>query len=371
MSQQAELDIKLQRIRGYMKRSDLDAIALTRRANFSWLSCGGTNHVNAASETGVASLVVTDDTVYCVTNTIEAGRIADEELAGMDVEMVVVPWHDASASQRAWAEVLGSRRCACDVHPGGMDEQVLLLGKDFDHLRAPLTDPEIERYRELGQRASMVMEQVGHTVEPGTTEAEIAAQLSRRMWDHGTRPWVILIAADDRLRKFRHPVVTDTRADKIVMIVVCAERYGLLCSLTRIISFVPIDDDLRRRHEACTTVDAAMISGSTPGRTIGEVLADAQKVYSEYGFADEWQLHHQGGPTGYSPRDCVATPGNPMTITSNQALAWNPSITGTKSEDTIIATDLGPLLMSCPVDWPTVQATWQGKSVTRADILER
>jgi len=56
----------------------------------------------------------------------------------------------------------------------------------------------------------------------------------------------------------------------------------------------------------------------------------------EQGFADEWKLHHQGGPAGYEPREFVATPITDNVISAGQVFAWNPSITGgVKSEDTV------------------------------------
>ncbi len=54
-----------------------------------------------------------------------------------------------------------------------------------------------------------------------------------------------------------------------------------------------------------------------------------------------------------------------------QAFAWNPSITGTKSEDTILATPDGPEVISGSPDWPLVEATAAGRLVARPDILVR
>jgi antitoxin VapB len=62
-----------------------------------------------------------------------------------------------------------------------------------------------------------------------------------------------------------------------------------------------------------------------------------QQVYRETGYADEWKQHHQGGPMGYEGRDYKATPTETRRVVENQAVGWNPSITGTKSEDTILS----------------------------------
>jgi len=56
---------------------------------------------------------------------------------------------------------------------------------------------------------------------------------------------------------------------------------------------------------------------------------------------------------------------------SPQAFAWNPSITGTKSEDTILTAPGGgaPEFLTQPLDWPATDVEWGGGTVARPDIL--
>ena len=56
-------------------------------------------------------------------------------------------------------------------------------------------------------------------------------------------------------------------------------------------------------------------------------------------------------------------------IYADQAFAWNPSITGTKSEDTIICRADGPQVMAAQTDWPMIEAQWNGQTMSRPDIL--
>jgi Xaa-Pro dipeptidase len=104
---------------------------------------------------------------------------------------------------------------------------------------------------------------------------------------------------------------------------------------------------------------------------MGDVFRKGINVYAEVGFADEWRLHHQGGPTGYRTREFRVTEGTDAVIVENQALAWNPSITGTKSEDTIIATPSGPIILSETDDWPKIEVDMGGATIARPDILVR
>jgi Xaa-Pro dipeptidase len=57
-------------------------------------------------------------------------------------------------------------------------------------------------------------------------------------------------------------------------------------------------------------------------------------------------------------------------VQENQAFAWNPSITGSKSEDTMIATSDGPILLSKPVFFPELKMEVEGVEFSRPDILE-
>ena len=66
-----------------------------------------------------------------------------------------------------------------------------------------------------------------------------------------------------------------------------------------------------------------------------------------------------------------ATPGDPTVAKASQGFAWNPSITGTKSEDIILCRDDGPEILSLAGDWPTFDVEINGTVYPRPDILAR
>ena len=208
-------------------------------------------------------------------------------------------------------------------------------------------------------------------VEPGMTEFEVAAALASEHYARQITPIVALIAADERLRKYRHPLPTSNPVRQVVMLVVCGRRHGLIVSATRLVHFGPLQDDLRRRHQSVVAIDAAMIAASTVGARIGQVFKTGVEAYQAEGFAEEWKLHHQGGPTGYAARDYRATAEVDDVVAPMQAFAWNPSITGTKSEDTILATPAGPEIISLSPAFPTLEVEIAGRKLRRSEILVR
>jgi antitoxin VapB len=292
----------------------------------------------------------------------------------MGIEVIDWPWYDAAAAERVAKELIAGRTIAADVSDIGefnhFNAGFSKLPDAFNELRWSLTPAEVERYRDGARRTSIAMEAACRRLTRGINEHEVSGILDEEMHRHALNPVVNLIASDDRIAKYRHPIAANKRVERSVMLVICSEFAGLITSMTRFVSFVPLTDDLKRRQRAVANVDAAINFSTRPGRTLGEMFQVLQNAYAEQGFVDEWKLHHQGGSAGYSAREAVAVPNHPAVVRENQAFAWNPSITGVKSEDTMLASGGGIEFLTQPSkDWPTVVATFEGREVRRPDIL--
>jgi Xaa-Pro aminopeptidase len=351
-----------------MRQKRLDLVLLTTRANFSWLTAGSLNHVAQATSEGVTTLAVTARGAWVLASAIEAPRMMAEELDADEFRLVTFPWHDDAARRSAVMDLTsGRKKVAADTDLCGLPR----LEADFAALRFSMTDGEIARYKRLGRDVAEILETVCTEIQPGETEWQVDGLLAELSLARGIRPFVRLVAADRRIERFRHPISTPTPIRRRAMVVTCGERHGLVVAASRLVNFGPLSKALRRKHQAVCNVDAAMILATQPGRQVAEVLQAGIAAYEAEGFAEQWQLHHQGGPTGYLGREYLATPGETRRVQPNQPFAWNPSITGTKSEDTILATDAGPVLLSRPVDWPTIEGACEAGTVPRADILVR
>jgi antitoxin VapB len=115
-------------------------------------------------------------------------------------------------------------------------------------------------------------------------------------------------------------------------------------------------------------VEAALLDATIVGNSFSDPINAAIAAYPANGFdADEWTKHHQGGPTGFLPRDWPANKGSTRLIQSNQPIAWNPTGKGWKAEDTIIATNSGVKLLSVDPEWPSFEV----KGRSRAFLLQK
>jgi len=363
MNQRAEFEIKIARLRQLLAEKQLDAVLLQRVSSIAWATCGADVHINTAASDGACALVIMPDRHSVVTNTIEAARLENEEgLGEQGWQFEVTPWY---SPENRLAELLEGKRVGCDgLYANGQD-----LSAELALLRSQLTEPEQERFRKLGKMCAQSMDEAIRMVKPGMTEFEIAGSLSGVTERRGVQAVVNLIGTDERIFQYRHAIPTDKELARYAMLVLCGRKWGLICSITRLVHFGPLPEEVQRKMQAVAAVDAAMIAATRPGSTLKGVFADAQRAYAAQGYPDEWQSHHQGGLAGYEAREITATPNTGQNIWMGQAFAWNPSIKGAKSEDTILVGAHTNEILTAVEGWPMVEVQLGNEVFQRPAIL--
>jgi Xaa-Pro aminopeptidase len=364
-----ELDEKRERLVRLCHEASLAGVILTTQANFSWLTGGRTNRIDGSRELGAGSLLgAADGRVYILANAIEMPRLAGEELAEWAFTPVDYPWAEDHASPdtlvRLSRQVLGAdARLGADWPIAGATVV------DVARVRAPLTRTELDRYRQLGRDVAQAFERTCRALQPGMSEQEIARRASDAAASVGARAIVGLVAADERLAKFRHPVPTTVAWRRTVLVAQVAQRHGLSVSISRIVNAGPIDGDLAHRTRAACGVFGALLDATRPDAIAAEIFGAAAAAYARAGFPGEELKHHQGGATGYRSRDWVAHPSSKERVRAPQAFAWNPSITGTKVEDTALVTEDGVEMITSTGDWPSIPMTVGGRNLAAPDVL--
>jgi Xaa-Pro aminopeptidase len=320
-----DVEARIAIVRGLLAAHGADAALLRTRRNFAWLTVGGQNHVVAGSEEGSAPIVVDAAGAAVLAPIPEADRLVEEELGDLPLEVERLEWHDPTATDEA-VRARGARIVVDDA----------ALEPLLAPLRTRLIDLEHTRMRWLGERLTLVMDDGLERLQPGTPEAEAAAEALHALTADGIRVPVLLAAADDRIERYRHPLPTSAPIRRRFMLVAVAERWGLHVALTGIRELEPPPERIAQRLRAVGTVQEAMIEATVAGTTLGLVFAAAQRAYAAVGFPAEWRLHHQGGLLGYRPRERIATPGDGTVLEPGMAVAWNPSITGAKLEVSLL-----------------------------------
>jgi Xaa-Pro aminopeptidase len=359
-----EVAKKLRRLRARMADREVDAVVLTQLPNIAWLAAGASTYINLASDTGPTSLLVTLDTAYAVTDRIEAGRLEQEEsLPALGFALAIEPW-DRRGTQLL--ELISGLRVAQDGPGPGLD-----LSRDLQALRTHLEAEEVERLRQVGSLASAAIAEVMYAIEPGVAEYAVAGRLTQATLARGGHAVVNLVASDERIERYRHPLPTGKQVEHYVMVALCMRFQGLIAAVTRFVHFGALPSELAAKAQAVARVDARMILGTRAGMTMGDMYALTEQAYQDEGYPRAIEEHHQGGSIAYLPREVLAQPNGATVLDERQAFAWNPSVRGAKSEDTIVLGALGPEVVTQTPGWPIAPATADAKTVERPAILER
>lgn len=361
-----EIGIKLKRVHEVLESSDLDALYIVKAENFAWITAGGDSIITRFVESGVVGILITKTNQYAITNDIEYKRFIDEEkLDQLGFEVITQPWYENKTLEHIHRIIGAKGKFASDIAIQGAGDANQLISK----MQFSLTDNEIARYLHLGRVFSEVLEQLLAEVRPGDMELDIVGRINNALWKRNIDTVLYLVAGDDRIYKYRHCIPTENRIKKYMM-VSCNARYkGLITKITRFVHFGEPDASLLKQYADTVEVENRMIAATQIGVSDLVPLQTAIAAYEELGYHDMWKVHHQGGPQGYTNGYYLITSEVNGVVCPNQCYCYNPSMTGTKTEDAFIVTKEGPLMITRPISYPKIKSKIGDVEIERPGIL--
>jgi Xaa-Pro aminopeptidase len=364
-SRRSEIATKLGVVRDLLAEARIDALHLTATANTAWLTAGAATYVDESVDQAACSALVTPSEAFLLTDPIEAPRLRDEErLDDLGWTIIEEPWHSRGP---ALEQLTTGLRVATE-HQTAADDVTFWTALRWR--RATLCAGEQARLRAGARLAAAAMDEVARALRRGMTERAVAGQLAAACRARGATAIVTLVGGDERILRYRHPLATGHPIERYAMLVLCSRYRGLVTALTRSVYFGQLPSDLLNTAQAVARIDARMLAETAPGRTLAEMFALARGAYADAGRPQAIEEHHQGGPIGYLSREALATPANEWRLATGQAFAWNPSLRGAKSEDTIVLTERGVEVVSAIEGWPAWDIETPGGAFARPAILE-
>ena len=355
-----EVSRKLELIRETLTETGATGVRLKGTDWFAWATAGASNTVLLTAETGVAEVLVTVRDAWVLTDEIEAQRLEDEELSA-DFKLHVNPWADAAARESFVRELTNEGKVLSD-HPIPHVEKRLPASLQF-HKRVMMSS-ELERYREVGRKASEAMTEVLSKAQPTWTEYQLAGAGAEALWARGLHPALTLVAGERRLPLYRHATATGEAIGRIAMLVFCARGYGLYANLTRFVSFDSLGDERAELHRHVREIEAQALNLCKAGTSLDAVYHTLAQAYEQHGYPNAIREHHQGGTTGYLAREIVANPTTTDTLVDGISVAWNPSLPGAKVEDTFVILQDGTLEnLTFDPNWPSVEVEGRRRPV--------
>ena len=341
--------------------ADLDTVVLRDPANLTWL-LGCRVHVPQTLDSACLDVVLDlsgPPRITIVTNAIEAPRLKETELAGLDVSWTVVPWWEGRDAQLPTGPRVGSDR----PRAGSVS-----IAAELVDLRRSLSAHQQDLLRGVCSNAAAAATAAALRLAPTTTEYEAAGLFAAELLARELDPIVLLVGGVARLDAHRHPLPTSAALGDRGMLVACGRRHGLVASVTRIVSFVQLDPSERDAYQRLLEVERVFLDHTRAGARLGDVVTTGTAAYGKNGFDPlEWHRHHQGGLTGWQPRESPAAPTSDVVLAPGQVVAWNPSGGGWKVEDTALVTDAACQPLVHDPDWPTVDIGGRD----RPDVLVR
>ncbi len=187
-------------------------------------------------------------------NRIESARNMEEEgLSNMGFTQLEYEWYEGGELDVV-KKVVPVDQVGCDMPIDG----VRFVGNELKSLRYTLTPPEIERYLWLGEKTSQAVETVLTEMKQGDRESEIIGEMTRLLWRDGIGQVGYQAAADDRVYKYRHPIPTEQKIERYVMLNVMSIKWGLNVTITRLMHFGEIPEKLQKQYRDNVYIEWAM-----------------------------------------------------------------------------------------------------------------
>jgi Xaa-Pro dipeptidase len=362
----ADVQVKQERVHAFLEREGLDALVLGRQDNFAWVTAGGDSRVITTSEVGFAYLVLARDRRWLVSHAMDGQRFLDEQAPGQGYELETLYWHQGSPEERV-IELTQGMTVGADLPLPGARQ----YGAEIVDLHYPLTGLDLARCRWIGRTTNHILVQVAQGLELGTTEREVAARLLYEYALEGMTLDVLIVGFDDRVLRYRHPLATDKALQRYALLHPAARRWGLHANVTRLVHLEQPPSEIRRAIDAAQTVGAHVAAMLAPGVRFADVLAEQKRLYAQLGYPEEWNLHFQGGITGYTLADPSRCLDPAARAVSGQAYDYFITLTGAKFEELTLLTEKGVEFASLGPGWPA-RNVWTPSGIIQVpDVMIR
>jgi Xaa-Pro dipeptidase len=363
-----DVRIKEERVRDFLEKEGLDALVLGRQDNFAWVTAGGDNRVINNSDMGEGFVVITKDHKWLVAHHMDGRRFIEEQAPDQGYELVTLYWHQGTTAEEILELTAGMRVGADFTLPGARQ-----YGPEIVDLHYPFTDLDLKRLRWVGRKSNEIITRVAEDLKPGMTESEVAARFAYEYTLQGMSLDALMVGADERISRYRHPLAGDKAIDRYAFLHPAARRWGLHANVTRLVHFGEPPEEIRSAHRAVTTVGAHVATMLTPGVRFADILAEEKRLYTVLGYPDEWNYHFLGGISGYTLVDPTRCLDPEARVVLRQSYGYFITITGAKFEELMVLTENGVEIASLPADgeWPTRVASTPNGDITVPDILVR
>jgi Xaa-Pro aminopeptidase len=351
-------DQRLARVRASMAEQGVDVLLVSVGADLPWL----TGYEAMPLERLTMLVLPVDEQATLVVPRLEAPRVRNRPEA-----FVLRPWEEsedpvaivASLVGGAPSLAIGDRTWARFV----VDLQSALPGASWQKasdvtgpIRAVKDNAEVAVLRSAAQAADRVAAQLQGDQIPlvGRTEAEVSADIGRRLVDEGhQRVNFAIVAAGEEAASPHHDA--GSRVIEGGEVVLCdfggtyagPDGVGYCSDITRCVSIGEPSAEVAAAYGVLHDAQQAAVAAAVVGTACEEVDAVARRVIAAAGHGDRF-IHRTGHGIGVEEHEDPyvvagnATPLQPGHVFSVEPGIYTPGAWGLRLEDIVVATAAGP-----------------------------
>ncbi len=357
-----EIATRHQRIANFLRQEKFAALLIQQPSNFAWLTAGACNE-RGGSTGYTGSIFVTPEARVLVCSNADTAQFFETEVCNMGFQLKERPWFEPRNVMVA--DLCRGRRVASDSGFAGTTD----VGPRLAEMRLPLSEFDIVRQREAGKLLTHAIEATARGLTAGRTEAEIAGELSHRLFKHGLRPERLQILADGRGRRFRCWTYDQSPVQRYCTISAVASFHGLLVGAARTVCLEAAPPDVLKAFEPAALILATGVYFSQPDWELFEVWNRVHRLYEKTGAEAEWQLADQADIVEYEFGTIPVIPKSEYRLSAGTPIYWHPSVGPVQMGDTVLVTSRGTELLTASSDWPVIPIVVKGSKVDVPAIL--
>ncbi len=358
----SEIATRHQRVADFLRQEKYAALLIQQPSNFAWLTAGACNE-RGGSTGRTGSIFVTPDARVLVCSNADTAQFFETEVSNMGFQLKERPWFEPRNVMVA--DLCRGRRVASDSGFSGTTD----VSPRLIEMRLPLSDFDTARLREAGKLLTHAIEATARGLTVGRTEAEIAGELSHRLFKHGLHPERLQVLADGRGRRFRRWTYDQSPVQRYCSISAVASFHGLMVGAARTVCWGTAPPDLLKAFESAVLISAAGIYFSQPDWELFEVWNRVHRLYEKTGAGSEWQLADQADIVEYEFGAIPVVPSSEYRLSAGTPIYWHPSVGPVQMGDTVLVTKRGTEILTTSSEWPVVPIAVKGSNVDVPAIL--
>ncbi len=236
-------------------------------------------------------------------------------------------------------------------------QHVANIGPDLLKIRARKTEEEVAAMREAIRISEGALNTLLDAIQPGMTEKQIAATLSRLLSEAGSEAESFAPAVQTGANSaFPHGTLTDRKLerDEILLIDFGGKKDEYPADITRCFCFGKPSDEVQRIYDTVLAANQAAIAAIKPGVTCGDIDRAARDVIEQAGYG-KYFIHRTGHGLGLEVHELPQiAAGNDLVLEEGMVFTvepgiYVPGVGGVRIEDNVhVTADGAEVLTSFP-----------------------